>query len=61
MSAEPGHTAPYSPDIGWRVAWQRLGMELGFHEIARNLNTALSTAYRIFKKFEETAPIQRKS
>ena len=48
MSAEPGHQQPYSLDIGWRVVWQRLGMELNFRDIARWLQIATSTAHRIF-------------
>ena len=53
MSAEPGRKTPYSVDIGWRVVWQRLAMEMQFRDIARRLQIASSTAHRIFKRFEE--------
>ena len=33
-SAEPARITAYSPDIGWRVVWQRIGMGLTFKEIA---------------------------
>ncbi len=32
-SAEPGRKSAYSPDIGWRVIWQRLAMESSFEDI----------------------------
>jgi hypothetical protein len=49
MSAEPGRKAPYSEDIRWRVVWQRIGMELTFREISKNLCLALGTAHNHFK------------
>ena len=57
MSAEPGRKTPYSRDIGWRVIWQRIGMERGFRDIASNLQISLSTAHRIFKRFEDTGDV----
>ena len=57
MSAEPGRKTPYTRDIGWRVVWQRLGMERQFREIARHLQIAVSTAHRIFKRFELTGEV----
>ena len=60
-SAEPGRKAPYSPDICWRVIWQRLGMGLSFREIARNLSIATSTAITTFRRFEETGEEARSS
>lgn len=59
-SAEPGRKAAYSPDIRWRVIWQRLGMGLSFREIARNLSIATSTAFAAFRRFEETGEISGK-
>lgn len=56
-SAEPGRKAAYSPDIHWRVIWQRLGMGLSFRDIADNLNIATSTAFAAFKRFEETGEV----
>ena len=49
-SAEPARTTAYSPDIGWRVVWQRLGMDLTFKQIAQRLQIAVGTAHRIFKR-----------
>ena len=57
MSAEPGRKAPYSADIGWRVVWQRIGMEMQFREIVRLLQIAISTTHRIFKRFEESGEV----
>ena len=64
MSAEPGRKRAYSVDIRWRVVYQRIGMELRFHEIANRLNIATSTAHRIYQQFERTGnvePMQRKA
>ena len=52
MSAEPARKKAYSIDLRWRIIYQRLGMELPFYKIAKNLNIATSTAHRIFKIFE---------
>ena len=57
MSAEPGRKKPYSSNIGWRVVYQRLGMERSFAEIAKSMQIAISTAHRIYKKFEETGEV----
>ena len=56
-SAEPARTAAYSSDIGWRVVWQRAGMGLSFRDIATRLQIGLSTAHRMYKKFEETGEV----
>ena len=55
--AEPAHTAAYSPDIRWRVVWQRARMGLSFRDIATRLQIGLGTAHRIYKKFEETGEV----
>lgn len=47
QSAKPGCKTPYSPDIGWKLVWQQLGMEMQFRHIARRLQIATSTAHRI--------------
>ena len=56
-SAEPGRTTAYSPDIGWRVVWQRLGMEYTYEQIGRWLQIAPSTAHRIFSRFKSTGDV----
>lgn len=61
-SAEPSRKKAYSADIGWRVVWRRLGMEMTFKEISLHLQIAPSTAYRIFMRFESTgSPINMTS
>ena len=57
ISAEPQRKAPYSPDLRWRIVWQRLAHELSFREIARNLNVAVSTVYRTWDLFEQTGNV----
>ena len=52
MSAEPARKKAYSTDLRWRIVYQRLGMELPFYKIAKNLNIASSTAHRAYKIFE---------
>ena len=56
-SAEPARTTAYSPDIGWRVVWQKLGMDLTFRQIADRLQIAVGTAHRIFKRFMDTGDV----
>ena len=61
-SVEPLRTTSYSPDIGWRVIWQRLGQECSYKDIAKRLQIGVGTAHRIFKRFESTgdvAPLAR--
>ena len=61
-SAEPKRTAPYSPDVGCRIVWQRLGRNYSFREIASRLMISVGTAHRIYKRFETTGdvlPLQR--
>ena len=56
-SAEPSRTTAYSPDIGWRIVWQKLGMDLTFRQIAERLQIAVGTAHRIFKRFLDTGDV----
>ena len=58
MSAEQGRKAPYSADMGWRMVWQRFGMELTYTEISGRLNVAVSTVHSTCKKFENTGDVQ---
>lgn len=60
MSAEPGRKRPYSPDIRWRIIYQRIGMNFSFQKIAKNLNIAVSTAYRTYKTFVSTGSVEPK-
>ena len=62
MSAEPGRKKAYSPDIRWRIVYQRIAMNLPFYKIARNLNIAASTAHKAYDLFENTGgvdPLQK--
>lgn len=60
MSAEPFRTSAYSPDIGWRVVWQRVGMGLPIRDVAARLGIGTSTAHRIFQRFQESGEIAPK-
>ena len=60
VSCEPYRRAPYSPDLRWRIVWQRIGMEQDFRSIASNLNVSVGTVYRIYKLFEETGNVDPK-
>ena len=57
MSAEPGRKTAYTPDIGWRVVWRRIGMEQSFSQIAEALQIASSTAHRIYTRFRVTGDV----
>ena len=59
-SAEPVRRAPYSPDIGWRVVWQRIGLGLSFRHIAARLQISLGTAHKFYARFEETGDVAPK-
>lgn len=61
MSAEPGRKAPYSKDLRWRVVWQRIGMELSYREISKNLCLSLGTVHNHFKLFEHTGEVAAKT
>ena len=56
-SAEPGRKRAYGPELRWRVVYQRIGMNLGFESIAKNLNIAVSTAHRTYRLFERTGNV----
>ena len=56
-SAEPSRTSAYSPDIGWRIVWKKLGMDYSFRRIAMNLQISVGTAHRIFNKFVVTGEV----
>ena len=55
MSAEPYRKRAYSADIGWRVIWRRIGLQMSFRVISHHLQIAPST--RIYKRFEETGDV----
>ena len=57
MSAESGRKKPYSLDVLLRVVYQRIGMSRTFPEIAKNLDIAVSNAYRTFRQFEVSGDI----
>ena len=52
-----GRKAPYSPDLRWRMVWQRIGMDLSYRKIASNLNVALGTAHNINHLFRKTGDV----
>ena len=56
-SIERARTQPYSPDIGWRIVWQRSGMGLSFREIASRLQIGVGTAHRIYTRFVDTGDV----
>lgn len=56
-SAEPARTIAYSPDIRWRVVWQRAAMGLTYKEIATRLQIGIATAYRLYKRYEATGDV----
>lgn len=60
MSAEPGRTKAYSPDLRWRVVWQRIAMELSYRDIAERLCISVGTAYNTFQLFQRTGSVDAK-
>lgn len=60
MSAEPLRTKAYSPDIRWRIIWQRIGMGFSYRTIASHLNISVGTAYNIYELFEQTGCVDPK-
>ena len=61
FSAEPNRRRAYGSDLRWRIVFQRFGMGLRYDNIARNLNVATSTAYRICARFKATGEVQPSS
>ena len=47
----------YSPDIGWRVVWQRIGMGLSFKEIATRLQIGVGTAHCLYMRYDATGDV----
>ena len=58
MSAEPGRKAPYSTDLRYRIVWQKIGLEMTYREIAKNLNVSVGSAHNVFKRFKETGEVE---
>ena len=61
VSCEPGRKKAYSPDLRWRVVYQRIGMNLTFKRIGQNLGIATSTAHRVYALFEQTGTVDPRS
>ncbi len=57
MSAEPARKKAYSPDLRWRIIYQRIAMEFSYDKIAHNLNVAISTVHRTYRHFEATGEV----
>ena len=57
MSAEPGRKAAYSNDLHWQIVWQRIGMELTYRRIAKNLSLSLGTVHNVNRNFKETCEV----
>ena len=57
MSAEPGRKRAYDADLRWRVVYQKIGMNRSYARIASSLNIAVSTAHRIFSRFQATGEV----
>ena len=57
---EPGRKTAYSTDLRWRVIWQKLGMGLGYRQIAHHLNISVGTVYNTYKLFEPTGSVEAK-
>ena len=60
MSAEPGRTKAYSPDLRWRVVWQRIAMELSCRDVAERLCISVGTAHNTFQLFQRTGSVDAK-
>ena len=58
MSAESSRRKPYGNDLRWRIVYQCIALNLTFERIARNLNVGVSTAFRIYRRFERTGDIE---
>ncbi len=57
VSAEPSRKKAYSPDLRWRIVYQRIAMQLPYDTIAHNVNVAVSTVQRTYKHFEATGEV----
>ena len=60
MLAEPNRKAPYLSDMRWRIMWKKLGMDLTYRQIARNLSISIETLYYVLKLFEEIGEVSPK-
>ena len=60
-SFEPCRTKRYSVDIGWRVAWLRIVMDLKLRKIAERLCIGYGSVARIWKRFTSTGDVMKQS
>ena len=59
VTAEPGRKRAYNADLRWQIMYQRIGRNLTFANIARNLCISTATAQRIYSPFERTGNVER--
>ena len=57
LSVELCRKKAYSVDLRWRIVYQRIAINLPFTDVAKNLNVAISTAYRTYRLFERTGKV----
>ena len=60
MSVEPGRSRAYSPDVRWRIVWQRIGRNLHYRDISSNLGVSLGTVSNIMRIFFNTGTVDPK-
>lgn len=60
-SCEQRRRSAYSPDLRWRMVWQREVLGYRYEVIAINLNVDKATVWRIVKLFKETGQVEKKA
>ena len=49
-----------TPDLRWRIVWQRIGMKRSLRAIAESLIVSLGIAFNVIKRFESTGKVEPK-
>ena len=55
---EPGRRSSYSPDLRWRIVFQRKLKNMSYQQISENLTVSVSTVSRMIDRFDRTGEVQ---
>ena len=58
VMGEPGRRSSYSPDLRWRIVFQRKLKNMSYQQISENLTVSVSTVSRMIDRFDRTGEVQ---
>ena len=60
-SCEKRRTSAYSPELRWRIVWQRKVLGYQYEAAPSHLNVHIATVWRTIKLFRETGSIDKRA